>query len=292
MRDQPDRAELRLLPWLLGVIATGFVLELVLSSPWANKTNFLYEHVALTVEGVRSGRLWTPVTYFLINPFFSLMSALGVVGTLWALRAMGRELEPILGGRRFLTAFLGSILVGGGVWLGVNWQHGGLLYGAMPGVAGLLALYACIFPDQPFSFFAMFLIPLTLTPKQLVLGLVVLNLFAFCLYELAGGTMFYAFAPSATLGGMAFGWMCHRLWRGDGWALGGRTKALSLPGWLRRGTRTAAAEPEVTRTDPRPDGMKAEVDRILDKINSQGFGSLTAAERRALDEAKNLLSRH
>jgi len=33
------------------------------------------------------------------------------------------------------------------------------------------------------------------------------------------------------------------------------------------------------------------VDRILDKINSHGFGALTVAEKRVLDEAKDLLSR-
>ena len=36
----------------------------------------------------------------------------------------------------------------------------------------------------------------------------------------------------------------------------------------------------------------AEVDRILDKINSHGFGALTEGEKRILDEAKDLLSRH
>jgi hypothetical protein len=37
--------------------------------------------------------------------------------------------------------------------------------------------------------------------------------------------------------------------------------------------------------------LRAEVDRILDKINSQGFGALTAQEKRVLDEAKDLLNR-
>jgi hypothetical protein len=41
---------------------------------------------------------------------------------------------------------------------------------------------------------------------------------------------------------------------------------------------------------PRAD-LRAEVDRILDKINSQGFGALTEEEKRRLDEAKDLLSR-
>jgi hypothetical protein len=38
-------------------------------------------------------------------------------------------------------------------------------------------------------------------------------------------------------------------------------------------------------------GVRAEVDRILDKINSHGLGALTIAEKRVLDEAKDLLSR-
>jgi hypothetical protein len=38
--------------------------------------------------------------------------------------------------------------------------------------------------------------------------------------------------------------------------------------------------------------LRAEVDRILDKINSEGFGALTAEEKRLLDEARDLLSRH
>jgi hypothetical protein len=38
--------------------------------------------------------------------------------------------------------------------------------------------------------------------------------------------------------------------------------------------------------------LKLEVDRILDKINSKGFGSLTPEERKTLDEARDMLSKH
>jgi hypothetical protein len=38
--------------------------------------------------------------------------------------------------------------------------------------------------------------------------------------------------------------------------------------------------------------MRVEVDRILDKINTSGLASLTAAEKRLLDEAKNLSPRN
>jgi len=38
--------------------------------------------------------------------------------------------------------------------------------------------------------------------------------------------------------------------------------------------------------------LRAEVDRILDKINTSGLASLTATEKRLLDEAKNLSARN
>jgi hypothetical protein len=41
----------------------------------------------------------------------------------------------------------------------------------------------------------------------------------------------------------------------------------------------------------RREDLRAEVDRILDKINSDGFGALTADEKRLLDDARDLLSR-
>ena len=57
--------------------------------------------------------------------------------------------------------------------------------------------------------------------------------------------------------------------------------------------QSGAAEPERHRTPPAPirprrradaDPVAAEVDRVLDKISEQGMASLTAAERRFLDE--------
>ena len=38
-------------------------------------------------------------------------------------------------------------------------------------------------------------------------------------------------------------------------------------------------------------GCSSEVDRILDKINSDGFGSLSAEEKKVLDEARDLIGR-
>jgi hypothetical protein len=57
--------------------------------------------------------------------------------------------------------------------------------------------------------------------------------------------------------------------------------------------QSGGAEPDQHRTPPAPirprrradaDPVAAEVDRVLDKISEQGMNSLTAAERRFLDE--------
>ena len=38
--------------------------------------------------------------------------------------------------------------------------------------------------------------------------------------------------------------------------------------------------------------LQGEVDRILDKINENGFGALTQEEKNILEKAKGLLNRH
>ena len=40
-----------------------------------------------------------------------------------------------------------------------------------------------------------------------------------------------------------------------------------------------------------PEDVRKEVDRILDKINRSGFGSLTDQEKKILDAARDLLNR-
>jgi hypothetical protein len=59
---------------------------------------------------------------------------------------------------------------------------------------------------------------------------------------------------------------------------------------MNKGAKPAAPAAYQVNLGSRED-LRAEVDRILDKINSQGFGALTADEKRLLDEAKDLLSR-
>lgn len=92
---------------------------------------------------------------------------------------------------------------------------------------------------------------------------------------------------------MLAGWLYYRFfYANNGWdrAAGG----IFSFSWLRR-TKARPQSPRSTVTPisspNNPPNLRAEVDRILDKINSHGFGALTEQEKRLLDEAKDLLSR-
>ena len=287
MQADYEREKPRVLPWLLGVIAGVFVLQLVMSSPWVGPSvsaAFL-RNTVLSIEGIRAGKIWTLLTYPLVHH-----DLLEIICLLLVLYWLGRELEAVLGARRLLGLFAGALVVGGLCWVGVHWWHGGSLTGAFPGLCGLLVFYACLYPTEPMRLLLAFIIPVSITPRQLVLVLLMVDGFAFVFYECLGGTIGFAYAPSAHLGGMAMGWLCHRLWRGQG----GSGTAFTLPHWGRNRSSRAAVPAEIPVRPVSaigPEDLRAEVDRILDKINAGGFGTLTAAEKRTLDEAKDFLSR-
>jgi membrane associated rhomboid family serine protease len=298
---EPERP--RAMPWLLGVLAAAFVAELVIFSPWFRLADVVVSNTALSIGGLGQWKLWTLLSYSLLN----YGSIYRIVFVLAAVYVMGRELEPLLGMRRFLTVFIGALLVGGLVWSAAHWQQGGVLIGALPGVCGLLALYACIYPDERFQFLAFFFLPVTLTPRKVLLGVLAVDVLAFLFYELNGASMWVFVAPSSHLGGLAVGWFCHRLWRGNEQTMGWQQPvtellrfprlSFALPRWLRKNkTRptlvaSAGAPDRASRPTAPATNLRAEVDRILDKINADGFGALTADEKLTLDAAKDLLSR-
>jgi hypothetical protein len=119
------------------------------------------------------------------------------------------------------------------------------------------------------------------------------DLFGLVLYEIPGSALpfDYIFANSAHLGGMLAGWVYFRYLHEARWRFRAGKPDLELPRWMKRAPKAAGPSAGHTGSVGTREGLRAEVDRILDKINSQGFGSLTPAEKRVLDEAKDLLSR-
>lgn len=275
--------------WLIAALVAAFVVELILVSPWFGSAGAAtVNQLTLTIRSLQNGHVWTLLTHsFLHSP----ANPLPIVFTILGLIFIGRELEPLLGTRRFLFTYLSALVLGALCWTAVHWSHGGVYLGASAGVLGLFVVLVCLYPNQEINFLVLFLFPVTLRPKYLVYGLLVLNTLGLILYEIPGASAPFDYAPSVHLGGMLAGWIYFRYFHANnGWD---RAPTLELPAWLRRGEKNKL-HPAIARNHQsiRPSAnLRAEVDLILDKINSQGFGSLTEDEKRILDEAKDMLSR-
>ncbi len=286
MRDNYPRERASVLAWLISAMVAAFVLQLVferiLEMPGAMEHYF-----GLSGPGLRAGRVWSLATYGLLHDTRNLLH---IVGNLLGLYFLGRSLMPLLGSTRFLGLFAGMVVAGGAAWAAVNWQTGGTVVGASAGVVGLFIVFACFYPNQPVTLLLFFIIPVTLKPKWVALGLVLTDLAGFVFYEVLHVPSPFGFAHSAHLGGMAAGWIYYRYLHDLQWELPMRRADIELPKWMKKSAKSSAPAAFSVNVSS-PGDLRAEVDRILDKINSQGFGALSAEEKRVLDEAKDLLSR-
>ena len=273
--------------WLISVLLAAFVLELILLSPWLGASGpALVNQFPLTVGSLQNWHLWTLLTHSLLH---STANPLHILFTILTLGFIGRELEPQLGARRFLVVFVGAILLGALLWTAVNWTHGGTHMGAGAGLLGLFIVLAGLSPHLEMG---LFLLPITFRLRHLVYGVLALDVFGLLFYEIIGASAPLGLTPSAHLGGMLAGWLYLRFLHANH----GMDRAMrpTLPTWLRRWSTSKTTAPSfaATSSGKSTPHLRAEVDRILDKINSQGFGALTVQEKRLLDEAKDLLNRH
>ncbi|MCE2869534.1 MAG: rhomboid family intramembrane serine protease [Gammaproteobacteria bacterium] len=126
-----------------------------------------------------------------------------------ALYQFGGRLEEVWGGRRYLSFFLVCIIGAGICQLAfMAWmpETAGPTIGASGGVYGLLMAYAMLFPRER----VMLLIPpIPMSARTLVIVFGALSLLM-GVTGTAGGI-----AHFAHLGGMLFGWLLIRYWRGQ-----------------------------------------------------------------------------
>ncbi len=287
MRDDYPRESTSALTWILCALVAGFVVQNVFGR-WLGSSSF-ETLFGLTLGSLRQGYVWSLLTYPLLhtNLLHLLFNGLGLF-------FLGREMLPMLGTRRFLGLLATAAVVGALFWLVVHTLNGnpGQLLGASGCVMALFILFACVYADREITFLLFFVIPLRIKPKYLAWVLIGIDLLGFLFSEIPGRAFDTGVAYSAHLGGILVGWLYYRFVHASQGL--DRASGLSLPSWLRRRAKAPAttrpSAPAVPgKTSP---ALRAEVDRILDKINSQGFGALTDQEKRVLDEAKDMLNRH
>jgi hypothetical protein len=155
----------------------------------------------------------------------------------------------------------------------------GAFVGASGAVLGVAVAFAMFWPDAELIVFP---IPVPIKARTLVIGLVALDIIGSQLWPNDG------IAHIAHVGGALFGYLFFRVQ-----SLSQRNPAQPARTVERVVmVQSGSAEPEhhTPVTPMRPhrrvdaDPVAAEVDRVLDKISEKGISSLTAAERRFLDE--------
>ncbi len=285
LRDDYQRERTSFLIWLLSGIVAGFIVQKVFQV-WLGSASF--EQLAeLSAWAVRHFYLWTLFSYPLLHEgiLHLIVMVLGVY-------FLGRELLAHVGDRRMAGLTAAAVIVGGLAWFALNFNRGGNVVGAAPILLCYLTVYACLFPNREISFLVFFVIPVTTRPKYILWIALAIELLGFFFSELPGGKFQASIAHSAHLGAMLTGWLYFRFFHEANWKVLRHSAEIELPRWMMRAKKPSAqAAPNYSVNVGTREDIRAEVDRILDKINSHGFGALTPEEKRVLDDAKVLLSR-
>ena len=282
-RNDYQRPGTSVLTWLLCALGSAYLLQLLFSWLGNNSIDRLF---AFTPHSLATGKVWALFTYALLHANLLHLLANGL-----ALYLVGRELLPLLGPRRFSGLVFAAVVAGAAVWLGVHTLRGdsATLMGSSAATFALFIVFACIYPEKEITFLVFFVLPVRVQPRMVAWLIVGLSCAGLAFNELAGGK--FDIAHSAHLGGMLTGWLYYRYFHArHGWdrAPG---PVFEMPAWLKRKqTEKSTTGYKVSLTSHAD--LRTEVDRILDKINCSGFGALTDEEKRLLDEAKDLLSRH
>ncbi len=291
MREVEGEAPFDPVKWLMIIFTALYLLQLVVERWFEQDAH--YGWLRLSAGAVLHGqKLWTLLSYNFLQDTAGVSGGVFVlIFNLLGLYFFGGAVRDLVGPKRFVWLYAGLTVVGALAWcaayaLRVDW----VLLGPMATLSGIFALYCCYHANEQMTFLAFFIIPVTMKPKFFCWFWVALNLIGFLFYEMMGQRAPFWDGHIANLATMltAYGYF-RAAGRVDPF---GELAAsgLALPRWLRRRKKPATASRFQVNISSRDD-LRAEVDRILDKINSEGFGALTDEEKRLLDEARDLLSR-
>ena len=276
----------RILILLIACFVFQLLVELATGLPHGHGIHF--KTLALSAHFFESGYLWTILTYPFLNqgPFMLIMNLIGI-------HFICRTVEQELGKRNFYWLCALSCLSGGFMWLSLNYQAEQQLCGFTPILMASLTYFCFSNPDRPITLLLFFVLPISIKPRYLLLSLLGIELFGFVFWELRGNLTVNC---SAHLGGMLTGAFVYRyLLSGKEFPtfvfVNSRSKKSSGASKLFRKKQSLKNASYAVDFSDQQD-LQEEVDRILDKINENGFGALTQEEKNILEKAKGLLNRH
>jgi len=282
---RPGGPRLSATVWTLGVLVASFILGLIGS---AARVDF---HAGLGLS--ESHPLpWQPLTYALVHGDFWHLLGNGLI--LWW---TGDIVERTYGRRAFWSVLAGGTVIGAAVWwltgLGGG-AAGGELIGASAAAYALMLVALLDKLEHQITLLLFFFLPVTLLVRWVLLLAAGFALSGWAFSELPSRhtwTGWHAvwssgIAHSAHLGGLVFGWLAFRRLNQTNLTVQDAQEDMAPP-------PPTAPEPDVTRHDdeetaavaPRTrQQARAELDLLLDKISARGFGSLSEADKRRLEE--------
>ena len=268
---------------LIIYLISCFVLQAVLSLFFG--AQLINELIGFSYNNLIKGYLWTFITYASAHdgPLHLILNLLGI-------HFIGRPVEEFIGNRKFKYLVLSSVLFGAIIWVFFNNSGYQYLVGSSAIVLACLCTFCLLQPNHPITLLLFFILPVRIKPKWVLLGTLGLEIYGFINSEILGNGMI---AHSAHLGGMVCGAVIYLVVQGKlvfpfRFTFNRSAKGSSQSGHNHHLFKKAK---KFRVNFGESVSIKEETDRILDKINEKGFGSLTDSEKETLEKAKKLLGK-
>ncbi len=246
-------------------------------------------YFALSLDGLKSGYVWQLLTFQFMHAGW-----LHLLCNSLAIYFFGRPVEMAIGGRKFLTLYFVSGIVGGLVQMGFALlfsSFGDAVVGASAGAFGLVAAFAFMNWDEQMTLLLYYFIPVTLRGRTLLwicIGIAVVGML------LRNSNV----ANAAHLGGILFGVLYTRQivqgrWHFPQWIHSPRRSAPRELAARRAGRKSVWGSSAIPPAEDltAAEFVQKEVDPILDKISQSGIQSLTAREREILERARSKMNK-
>jgi hypothetical protein len=204
------------------------------------------------------------------------------------LYVFGPSVEDRMGSRMFVLFYLLCGLGGASLsFLLMTWAPVGTIVGASGAIMGVAVAFAWYWPNHPVFVFPL---PDPIPAKWLITFLVGFDLALAWAGAMKGAGLGGGVAHLAHLGGVAAAllYLKGQDWRaahrdGRGLQMAESSVLVTQPPRASRGAGIPPSTKQTKRNTPDA-RAKAEIDRVLDKINATGMDSLTPAERKFLTE--------
>lgn len=246
--------------WLIGINITLFVLRVVA------KEQFDIADIFGLSSSTVWPMLWQPVTYMFIHgDVFHILINMVV---LWM---FGSEMESIWGRKEFLKYYFVTGVGSGLVWLLFNLSAPfTVLIGASGAIYGVLLAYGLMFPNRHILLY--FLFPIRVKYFVILIGTLA--------FVSSLGGQGSAISHLTHLSGMVIGYVYLKSpWKWNFFQL-----------WIRN-LLINYTHQKKEKTKKEKQNTQRNVDRLLDKINKEGYDALSEKEKNDLYKASKYLSK-